>query len=118
MYFDNGSLRFFDVAIFWMFLRNAGCRLGGSQRNISFKKGRVSILSGQLFWAWLKKKLRQMDLADAVAKRPVLGKTAFRERVRRVLKSKAAQQVAKNKSGILRKVCRAVVRKKGAASGF
>ena len=39
------------------------------------------------FWAHLRKHLRAMDLKDAMAKRPVLGKTAYRERVRRVVKS-------------------------------
>ena len=53
-----------------------------------------------------------MDLADAVAGRPVLGKTAYRERVRRVLRSQKAQTVAKNQANTLRKVCAAVVKKK------
>ena len=33
------------------------------------------------FWAWLRKGLRKRDLKDAVAKRPVLGKTAYKARV-------------------------------------
>jgi hypothetical protein len=68
------------------------------------------------FWAWLGKKLRSMDLADAVAKRPVLSKVAYRERVRRVVKSKKAQEAASNIALGLRKVCREVVAKKGHAT--
>ena len=30
------------------------------------------------FWSWLRRKLRAMDLKDAVAKRPVLGKMAYK----------------------------------------
>jgi len=70
------------------------------------------------FWSWLKRKLRALDLADAVAGRPVLGKTAYRERVRRVLSSAKAQTVAKNQANTLRKVCKAVVKKKGGATGW
>ena len=70
----------------------------------------------ELVWAWLRKKLRAMDLADAVAKRPVLGKTAYVARVRRVLKTKKAQLVAASCAKGLKKVCREVVRKKGAGS--
>ena len=70
------------------------------------------------FWSWLKKKLRSMDLADALKGRPVLGKTAYRERARRVLQTKKAQSVAKSQANSLRKVCSAVVEKKGAATGY
>ena len=72
----------------------------------------------ECFWAWLRKKLRSMDLADAVKGRNVLGKTAYIERARRVLKSQKAQGVAKNQANTLRKVCTAVVQKKGAATGY
>ena len=68
------------------------------------------------FWAWLRKKLRGMDLADAVAQRPVLGKMAFRERVRRVVRTKKAQEVATNCAKGLRKVCCEVIRKRGNAT--
>ena len=70
------------------------------------------------FRSWLTKKLRSMDLADALKGRPVLGKTAYRERVRRVLKSQKAQAVAKNQANTLRKVCKAVLLQKGGATGF
>jgi hypothetical protein len=70
------------------------------------------------FWAWLKKKLRAMDLKDAVQGRPALNKTTYKLRVRGVLRSKRAQQVAKNYANSLRKVCKEVLKKKGAATGF
>eukprot|EP00973_Karenia_brevis_P078668 10919323-Karenia_brevis.AAC.1 len=58
------------------------------------------------FWSHLKKKLRRMDLSDAVSNRPALGKTAYRERVRRVIKSKWAQKIASNCAAGLRRVCK------------
>ena len=68
------------------------------------------------FWAWLRKRLRALDLADAVAKCAVLGKTAYKARVRRVVAGVRAQAVAANCAGSMRKVCKEVVLKKGAAS--
>ena len=68
------------------------------------------------FWAWMRKKLRALDLKDAVSNRPVLGKTAYRERVRRVLKTKKARTVAKNCALGLRKVCKHVVESGGMAT--
>ena len=67
-------------------------------------------------WAWLRKKLRAMDLADASKRRKVLSKAAYRTRVRRVLKTKKAQAVAANCAKGLRAVCREVMEKKGAAT--
>jgi len=70
------------------------------------------------FWGWLKKKLRRMDLTDAVRGRKLLSKTAYKQRVRQVLSSKKAQQVASSQANTLRKVCKAVAKAKGAATGF
>ena len=67
-------------------------------------------------WAWLRKRLRAMDLADAVAKRRVLSKAQYTARVKRVLKSKKLQSVAAACARGLRKVCAEVVRKQGAAT--
>ena len=67
------------------------------------------------FWSWLRRKLRAMDLNDAVACRPALGKQAYVARVRRVLKTKKAQTVAANVAKGLRNTCRAVLAAKGAA---
>ena len=69
----------------------------------------------ELFWAWLRRKLRALDLKDAIADRPVLGKMAYTQRVRRVLKTKKAQTTAKNIALRLKKACRLVVKSGGAA---
>jgi hypothetical protein len=57
-----------------------------------------------------------MDLKDALAKKPVLGKAAYRRRVRSVCSSREAQRVAKSCVLGLRKVCKEIVAKKGAAT--
>ena len=67
-------------------------------------------------WAWLRKTLRARDLKDAVLKKKVLSKAAYRARVRQVLRTKKAQGVAAACAKGLRKVCLEVVRKKGAAT--
>ena len=67
----------------------------------------------ELFWAWLRKKLRSMDLADAIAKKPVLGKMAYRARVVRVLKTTKAQTVAANIAKGFRRTCKRIVECKG-----
>ena len=67
------------------------------------------------FWSWLRRKLRAMDLSDAVRSRPALGKMAYKARVLRVVKSRKAQCVASNIALGLRKACTAVVNRKGAA---
>ena len=66
----------------------------------------------------VRKKLRAMDLKDAVAKRPVLGKTAYKARVRAVCRSKKAQAVAASQSKILKRVCKAIVAKRGGTTAF
>ena len=76
--------------------------------------------SVERFRGWLKKKLKRMDLADAMKKRPVLGKTAYKARVRNILKTKKAQTMAATYANInsFRKACKEVVKKKGAATRF
>ncbi len=69
----------------------------------------------EFFWAWLRKHLRAMDLKDAVAGRPVLGKMAYTARVRRVCATKKAQTVEKNVSRRLKKACQMVIKAKGRA---
>ena len=71
----------------------------------------------ELFWGWLRKKLKAMDLADALKKRKVLSKVAYTRRVKRVLQTKKAQQVAANCAKSLKNTCKLVLRKKGAESG-
>ena len=68
------------------------------------------------YWAWLRRKLRVVDLQDLHQKRPRLGKTAYKARVRAVCKSAKSQRVAAACFRGLRKVCREVVRKKGAGA--
>ena len=68
------------------------------------------------FWAYLRKRLKSMDLNDAVRKKPVLGKLAYTARIRAILRSPAAQEVAKNIGKGYLNTCKEVVRSKGAAS--
>ena len=70
----------------------------------------------EMFWGWLRKKLRSMDLEDLRNKRRPLGKTAYTARVKGVLKSAKAQTVAKNVTGSFRKSCKQVVDRNGAAA--
>ena len=52
-----------------------------------------------------------LDLKDAIAKQPILSKSAYRERVHHVPKSKQAQTSAANCALGLRKVSKEVVQK-------
>ena len=64
----------------------------------------------------VRKRLLQMDLADLRAKRAPVGRTALQHRVRSILRSKRAQQVARNYVRSLRKVCQEVKARGGRAS--
>ena len=64
----------------------------------------------------MRRHLRKMDLADAVTQKPHLSKTAYVARVKRVLKTKNMQHIAAKCAGGLRKVCREVIAKRGAAT--
>ena len=66
-------------------------------------------------WGWIRKRLRRMGLADLAAKRAVLGRTAYRERIRRLCRSEAAQTVAKNFFNGLANVKKPVLDANGAA---
>ena len=70
----------------------------------------------EMFWGWLRRKLRLMDLADLRKKRRPLGKAAYTQRVKRVIKSQKAQTVAKNFANRFRKACQQVVDWHGAAA--
>ena len=48
------------------------------------------------FWGWMRKRLRAMDLADLAAGRRAVKKTALKARVRNLLKTQKAKEVAKN----------------------
>ena len=69
------------------------------------------------FWSWLRRALRKRDLEDLMQKRPLLGRTAFKARVRAIIRSQKAREVAKNYVRGFRKVCQTVSKKKGAHSG-
>ena len=68
------------------------------------------------FWNWVRRKLRAMDLADLHAGRPAVQRMAMKQRVRSLLGTKKAKQVAKKLFESLRKTCAEVVKKKGAAT--
>eukprot|EP00973_Karenia_brevis_P074614 10369420-Karenia_brevis.AAC.1 len=57
------------------------------------------------------------DLEDLRAGRPVPGKTAYKERIRRLLKTKRAQKAAANYAKSWRGVCKLIVKNKGHAVG-
>ncbi len=63
----------------------------------------------ELFWSWLRKRLSKLDSSDLLAGRPVLTKAEYTERVRKLVRSAAAQRVAKNVFLGLQKTCRKVV---------
>ena len=68
------------------------------------------------FWAWLRKELRRFDMADLKAGRSVPGRVAYLQRVRNILRSTRSQAHAAACAKSLRRVCKEVVLKKGAAS--
>ena len=70
----------------------------------------------EMFWGWMRKKQRVMDLADMQKKRRLLGKTAYTARVKSVMRSQKAQTVAKNMAKRFRKACQQVVSRSGAAA--
>ena len=57
-----------------------------------------------------------MDLADLKKKRPPIGKTALKTRVKNLWATKKAKEVAKNYFMSFKKVCKEVIDKKGAAT--
>ena len=68
------------------------------------------------FWGWLRQELRRRDLEDLRLKKPGLDKAQYKRRVKEVLRTVKAQEVAKAKFHNFKKVCQEVVKKKGAAS--
>ena len=65
------------------------------------------------YWSWLRRRLRTLDLADLAADRPGLGKTAYKQRVQNVMKSKKSQQVAGSICRGFYKTCQKVKAAKG-----
>ena len=68
------------------------------------------------FWSLLRRELRSRDLADFRNKRIPLSKEQYIRRVKQVLQSTKANQKAANIAGGFRKVCKEVLKKKGAAA--
>ena len=68
------------------------------------------------FWAWMRRRLRAFDMADLKAGRVVPGKSAYKQRLRNLLRSARAQEVAANCARGLYKVCVEVENKHGASS--
>ena len=68
------------------------------------------------FWSWVRKQMKKKDLEDFRAKRPPLTKTAYRQRLRTLLRSPRAVIVAKNHFNSLPKTCTIVVNRRGAHS--
>lgn len=100
------------------FLRAPACRKLYSRLRIELWKlpARSPDLNPiEKMWGWTRKRLNKMDLADLVAGRPVPGKMAYTQRLKRLLKTQAAQRVAKAFSRNLRTVAARVQKAKGAA---
>ena len=98
------------------FLREKGCMKQYAKMRVELKK--LPAKSPDLnpiekMWGWMRKRLRSMDLADLAAGRAVPGKLAYRERIKRLLKSPKAQEVAKNFFRNLRTVAKKIVKAKG-----
>ena len=69
------------------------------------------------FWAWLRIRLRDMDMADLQARRKPIQRFALKARVRASLRTQGAQRVARRMFLSLRDTCAEAKRKRGAASG-
>ena len=70
----------------------------------------------EVFWSWLRRELRRRDLEDCKRKRPALTKAQYTSRVKAILQSRTADRKAANIAKGFRKVCKEVLKKKGAAA--
>ena len=70
----------------------------------------------EMFWGWLRRKLRRMDLEDLRKKRRALSKPEYTARIKRVIQTNRAQEVAKSFAKRFRKTCRQVSDRGGAAA--
>ena len=68
------------------------------------------------YWSWLRRRLRALDFADLRAKRAAMTKPKFRQRVKRLITTRASDRVAARCLASFRKTCLEVVKKKGAAA--
>ena len=62
----------------------------------------------EMFWGWIRKRLRNMDLVDLRKKQPTLDKAAYSARVKSIMHSRRAQTVARNCAAKFRKAKRAM----------
>ena len=69
----------------------------------------------EVYWSWLRRRLRALDLKDAQNKREVPGKRAYQQRVRGVMKSAKSRAVAGNIMRGFQKKCARIVALGGAA---
>ena len=70
----------------------------------------------EMFWGWMRQKLRKMDLDDLKAKRPLLKKPGYIARINSICCTEKAQRIAKAFDRKFRSFCQQVVRRKGAAA--
>ena len=68
----------------------------------------------EMFWGWIRRKLRNMGLADLRGKRAPLDKAAYTARVKEFMRSKKTQTVAKSYAARFRKTCKQIVDRRGA----
>ena len=69
----------------------------------------------EVYWSWLRRRLRALDLKDAKEKRPVPEKPYYRQRVRAVMKSAKSRTVARNIMRGFQRKCAKIVALGGAA---
>ena len=69
----------------------------------------------ELFWSWLKKKLREMDLEDLRGGRPPITKSGMKRRVRALLRKPETKRIAQNMFDKLRSKCVELARRGGDA---
>jgi hypothetical protein len=67
-------------------------------------------------WAWLRKRMRAMDLKDLTEKKPALERAAFKQRVQRLVRTARAKSVAAACVRGLRKVAAEVKASGGGAT--
>ena len=70
----------------------------------------------EMFWGWIRRKLRQMDLADLRSKRAPLDKPAYTARAKGIMRTQKAQTVAKSYARRFRKTCQQVADRGGAGA--
>lgn len=111
----------------WKILCDNESFLGTDASADALKKARVALWSipprspdlnpVEKYWAWVRKRMRAMDLADLSAKRPVADRAHYKLRFSRLVKTARGKQVAGNVFLSLLKTRRKVTANGGRASG-